>query len=247
MTGENVDAGSGDDAVAGSEDDATQRSDGPSGQDDATQRSDGTSRDRLADRRGVETKVYQPAEDSRLLAAAAVEDERVAGRVLEVGTGSGWVAEQVARETDATVIATDVNPAACREAATRAAAASEGPDPAFATVRANLVAPFVDETFDAVLFNPPYLPTDPDNEWDDWMETALSGGESGRAVLNPFLDAVGRVLASGGVALVLVSSLTGVDAVLDRASTNGLTGTPVRQESYPFESLTVYRFERVSE
>ncbi len=247
MTGEDVDAGSEAEANAGREDDTTRNSDGTSDPDGATERPDEASRDRLAERRGVETEVYQPAEDSRLLAAAAVEDERVAGRVLEVGTGSGWVAEQVARETDATVVASDVNPAACREAATRADAASEGADPAFATVRADLVAPFADGTFDAVLFNPPYLPTDPDNEWDDWMETALSGGESGRAVLNPFLDAVGRVLAPRGVALVLVSSLTGVGDVLDRASANGLTGTPVRQESYPFESLTVYRFERASE
>jgi release factor glutamine methyltransferase len=190
----------------------------------------------------METTVYQPAEDSRLLAAAAVEDERVSGRVLEVGTGSGWVAQQVAEETDANVVASDLNPAACREARDRALGA--GDTPVFEVVRGDLVAPFRATAFDCVLFNPPYLPTDPDNAWDDWMETALSGGESGRAVLNPFLDAVGRVLAPGGRVLVLVSSLTGVDEVLERAAVNDLDATPVRQESYPFETLTVYRFER---
>jgi release factor glutamine methyltransferase len=148
----------------------------------------------------------------------------------------------VAAETGSTVVASDLNPAACREARDRALDAAD--EPAYEVVRGDLVAPFRDDAFDYVLFNPPYLPTDPDHAWDDWMETALSGGESGRAVLNPFLDAVGRVLASGGRALVLVSSLTGVEAVLDRAAANGLDATVLRQESYPFETLTVYRFER---
>jgi release factor glutamine methyltransferase len=197
------------------------------------------SRGRLAARRGVETRVYQPAEDSALLAAAAVE--RASGRVLEVGTGSGWVAEQVveAGVADA-VVATDVNPHACRAARERAAGR-------FEVVRGNLVAPFGDGTFDAVLFNPPYLPTAPDNEWDDWMETALSGGESGRRLIDPFLETVGRVLAPDGVVLLLVSSLTGFEDVLALAETAGFTTQRVREESYPFETLTVLALSPTSD
>ena len=189
-------------------------------------------RDALADRRGVERTVYQPAEDSRLLAEAAVEHAR--GRTLEVGTGSGWVAERIASETDCTVIASDYNPDACRQARERGLQA----------VRADLVEPFRADSLDTVAFNPPYLPTDPDNEWDDWMERALSGGESGRAVIDPFLDTVGRVLRPDGVVLLLVSSLTGFEAVVDRAAANGFAATTVRQESYPFETLSILRLDR---
>ena len=185
----------------------------------------------LADRRGAERAVYQPAEDSRLLAEAAVEHAR--GRTLEVGTGAGWVAERIATETTATVIASDPNPAACREARDRGVPA----------VRADLVAPFRTDSLDTVAFNPPYLPTDPDNEWDDWMERALSGGESGRAVIDPFLDTVGRVLRADGIVLLLVSSLTGFEAVVDRAERNGFATTTVRQESYPFETLSILRLD----
>ncbi|GAB3317813.1 HemK2/MTQ2 family protein methyltransferase [Haloplanus salinarum] len=185
----------------------------------------------LADRRGAERAVYQPAEDSRLLAEAAVEHAR--GRTLEVGTGSGWVAERIATETTATVIASDPNPAACREVRDRGVPA----------VRADLVAPFRTDSLDTVAFNPPYLPTDPDNEWDDWMERALSGGESGRAVIDPFLDTVGRVLRPDGIVLLLVSSLTGFEAVVDRAERNGFATTTVRQESYPFETLSILRLD----
>ncbi len=185
----------------------------------------------LAERRGEETKVYQPAEDSGLLADAAAEFAR--GRTLEVGTGSGWVAEQVAPEVES-VVAADVNPHACQQARERG----------IETVRTNLTDAFTEGSFETVLFNPPYLPTDPENEWDDWMEQALSGGESGRELIEPFLDDLGRVLAPGGQALLLVSSLAGYEEVEELISDAGFVSEEVRQESYPFETLSILRLTR---
>ena len=141
------------------------------------------------------------------------------------------------------VVASDRSPHACRAARERATAGgSGGSDPAFSVVRADLLAPVADATFDTVAFNPPYLPTDPENEWDDWMERALSGGESGRELIEPFLESVSRVLAPGGVVLLLVSSLAGYDAVLEYAADCGLAAADpaaVVEESYPFETLSV--------
>lgn len=190
----------------------------------------------LADLRGIDETVYQPAEDSGLLAEAAVEHAE--GIVLDLGTGSGWVGEQVADRTDprvvARVVASDVNPHACRQARERGLPA----------VRADLLSAFDEGVFDTVLFNPPYLPTDPEAEWDDWMEAALSGGETGRETIEPFLADLDRVLAPGGRALLLVSSLTGHDAVVDRAARAGFDQRTVREESYPFETLSVLLLTR---
>jgi len=186
-----------------------------------------TGRPALADSRDLDT-VYQPAEDSRLLAAVAV-DRIEGGLVCEVGVGSGYVARRVAEGTGARVVGTDITAEACRQAR----------EAGVTVVRANLVDPFRDGAFDAVLFNPPYLPTPPELEWDDPMERALSGGEDGRAVVDPFLDAVGRVLAPDGVAYLLVSTLTGLEAVRERASAAGLSAERIRSESYPFEELVV--------
>jgi len=194
----------------------------------------------LADRRGMETEVYQAAEDSHLLATAGVEAVADGDSVLDVGTGSGYVAGTVAEETGARVVASDLNPHACRQAREHAAETGVNID----AVRADLVAPFRTGAFDAVLFNPPYLPADEDAERDDWMEVALSGGETGRAVIDPFLDSVGRVLAPDGVVLLLVSSLTGVDEVIARASDRGFDAETVIEESYPFETLTVQALRR---
>jgi len=203
----------------------------------------------LADRRDAETEVYQPAEDSHLLADAAVADRGDAASddaptegssaeepplALEVGTGSGYVAETVADGTDLRVLGSDLNPHACRQARERGVEA----------VRADLLEPFRDDAFDAVLFNPPYLPTDPDDERDDWMEVALSGGEDGRKVIEPFLESVGRALAPDGAVYLLVSSLTGVDEVVALAEKEGFSAVALRDESFPFETLTVLKLVR---
>ncbi len=194
------------------------------------------SRSTLAERRGLDPEVYQPAEDSGLLAQAAINSLDEPGLVLEVGTGSGWVAEQVAEKTGARVIGSDLNPHAAEQARERGVEA----------VHADLVAPFGDGVFDAVLFNPPYLPTDPENEWDDWMEHALSGGEDGRRLIVPFINNVDRVLAPGGEVYLLVSSLTGYDIVVELAEDVGFDVEEVVQESYPFEVLSILRLRPVA-
>jgi release factor glutamine methyltransferase len=194
-----------------------------------------TRRPDLADRRDdARETVYQPAEDSRLLASAAVEHVKADDRVVDVGTGSGFVAETIATETGATVIGTDLNPDACRQARERGGEA----------VRADLLDPFAASSVDVVVSNPPYLPTEPDESWSDWMEVALSGGESGVAVIEPLLADVGRVLRPEGTVLMLVSSLTGVEDVVELASQAGFSAAVVAEESFPFETLSVVKFVR---
>ncbi|MUV89253.1 methyltransferase [Halapricum sp. CBA1109] len=181
----------------------------------------------LADKRDL-AQVYQPAEDSALLASALPEFVDPGDRALDVGTGSGYIAAEMT-EAGADVLASDLNPLACEQAR------ANGLD----VVRADLVSPFVDDAFDVVAFNPPYLPTPEAVEFDDWMERALSGGEDGRRVVTPFLERVPRVLAPGGTVLLLVSSLTDIEAVRAIAADNGLDATEVAEEKVPFERLVV--------
>jgi release factor glutamine methyltransferase len=188
----------------------------------------------LADRRGEGAEVYQPAEDTHLLANAAVEEMSPRARVLDVGTGSGYVAATVRDETGADVVGVDLNPFAVRQAADRGVP----------VVRGDLVAPFRADAFDVVVFNPPYLPRDEDAARDDWMEVALSGGETGREVVEAFVDSLGRVLAPDGFALVLVSTLTGVQEVVEYAGECGFSAAAIREESFPFETLTVLKLRR---
>jgi len=187
-------------------------------------------RPQLAAKRNTET-VYQAAEDSRLLAATAIERLSPADFVLDLGTGSGYVGARIRSEVGASVVGSDLNAAACRQAA----------DAGLAVVRGDMFSPFCDGSFDAVCCNPPYLPTPPEREWDDPMEHALSGGPDGRTVVDPFLAGVGRVLPADGVAFLLISTLTGPEEVRQTAAEHGLDSAIIAREAYPFEELLVLR------
>ncbi len=173
--------------------------------------------------------VYQPAEDSLLLAETATERVTADDTVLEVGVGSGFVAERVRDATGCRLVGTDINRAACL--ATR--------ERTVPTVRANLAAPIAADSADVVLCNPPYLPTPPSVEWDDPLELALSGGEDGRRLVRPFLADVSRVLRPDGRAYLLVSSLTGIDEVCACAREHDLATREVAETKIPFERLVV--------
>jgi release factor glutamine methyltransferase len=182
---------------------------------------------KLAEQRGLET-VYEPAEDSQLLADTVAEHVDEGDLLLDVGTGSGYVARR-ARKAGARVVGSDLNPHACEHAR----------DVGLPVVRGNLTAPFRDGALDVVAFNPPYLPEPEGGGWGDWMETAITGGEDGREVIEPFLDDVGRVLAPGGRVYLLVSTMTGPGEVNEYAASRGLDAGEVADESFRFERLLV--------
>ncbi|TAJ44804.1 HemK2/MTQ2 family protein methyltransferase [Methanofollis fontis] len=177
-------------------------------------------------------QVYAPAEDTFLLRDAALREVRPDDRVLEVGCGSGAVAEALL-ERAASVTATDINPHAVRSAR------AHGVE----TVRSDL-ASGLRGPFDLVLFNPPYLPTAPEERLDDWLEYALDGGPSGRDTIERFAADVGRVLTPYGRILLLVSSLTGPAAVRDLFAALGYVVFVVAEERVEGEDLIVLRISR---
>lgn len=177
-------------------------------------------------------QVYPVEEDTVLLLEAALAEVRTGDRVLEVGTGSGYIAASLAGRA-ARVVALDINPHAVRVA--RAAGAEVVRSDLFAGIRAS---------FDLVLFNPPYLPTAPNERLDDWLEFALDGGLDGRRTIARFLAELDPVLAAGGRALLLISSLTRPDEIVRLADAAGLCGTVVLERRVEDEVLLVLRLER---
>jgi release factor glutamine methyltransferase len=176
-------------------------------------------------------QVYTPEADTLLLLTAARAEVRPGDHVLEVGTGSGLIAAEIGKITR--VVATDINPHAVL------CARIGGID----IVRTDLVAG-IRGVFDLVLFNPPYLPTQPEERIDDWLEYALDGGRSGRVIIERFMEAAGRVLTPKGRILLLVSSLTGLSEVLDVCSGSHYSAQVVMQETAEDEVLYVLKIIR---
>lgn len=180
--------------------------------------------------------VYEPAEDSFLLADAALEEAEPGMRVLEVGTGSGFVSAVLrANLENVRIIATEINPHAAR------CAKENGVE----VIRTDLfrgIKPRNPEArFDLILFNPPYLPTSEEEKVPGWLNYAFDGGVSGRETLERFFSGVRDYLGPGGRILVLISSITGVEAVQEKMEGLGFAVDIVGRKKVSFEELVVVR------
>ena len=172
--------------------------------------------------------VYEPSEDSFLLADAALSEIKGTERVLEVGCGSGIVSAVIKANTGAKVIGIDINPYAARCTKKNGIEA----------VRGDLLS-CIKGRFDIILFNPPYLPTAEEERTQDWLNAALDGGYDGKRTIYRFLEDAGNCLALGGKILILISSLTGIEDVKSRMKALGYAVEERRQERFSFEMLTV--------
>ncbi len=143
--------------------------------------------------------VYPVREDTLLLAQAT--KVWPGGRFVEVGCGSG-LASLAAARAGARVVATDRNPFALqgvREEARARGLALDG-------VRTDLLEGL--RRFDVVAFNPPYLPTPPEErDPDPWVNLALDGGTDGREVTRRFLSELPAHLSARGRAYLLWASI----------------------------------------
>jgi len=176
-------------------------------------------------------EVYSPEEDTFLLLNSALAEARPEDRVLEVGCGSGFISRELAFRVES-LLATDINPHAVR--ATKAKGIE--------VVRADLFQG-IRGTFDLILFNPPYLPTNAKERNLQWINYALDGGESGRETIDRFLKCLPDHLCPGGRALLLISSLTGLKEVQETAMNVGLAAKTVANVGCFFEQLYVLRLE----
>ncbi|MCC4768244.1 methyltransferase [Methanosarcina sp. DH1] len=180
--------------------------------------------------------VYEPAEDSFLLADAALKEAKPGMRILEIGTGSGFVsAVLLANLKEIRLVATEINPHAAR------CAKMNGVEVIRTDLFRGIKSKNPETLFDLILFNPPYLPTSEEEKVPGWLNYAFDGGISGRDTLERFLDEVRDSLKPGGEILVLISSITGLDAIKEKMETLGFAVEVVARKKVSFEELMVVK------
>ncbi|MFH1802139.1 MAG: HemK2/MTQ2 family protein methyltransferase [archaeon] len=174
--------------------------------------------------------IYQPAEDSFLL-EKEVEKLASGKRVLDVGTGSGILAQAAWKAGAKQVLAVDIDEEALEKLKSEE----------FETKKSDLLSEVYGE-FDLIVFNPPYLPKDEREDAESALAT--SGGARGDEIIVRFLESVGRHLASGGKVLLLVSSLTPLDRIEKTLTERRLAKKVVASKKIFMEELWVWEINK---
>ncbi len=169
--------------------------------------------------------IYEPREDSDLLKKWV--KKKVSKKVLDMGTGSG-IQAKTALENTPDVLAVDISPE-CVEYTKK-----QG----ITTRQSNLFSN-VTESFDWIIFNPPYLPEDLEEPEDSRLAT--TGGVEGNEIILDFLQQAKTHLNTDGRILILISSLTGEAEELFQ----GYKYTLLENEKLFFEELFVYELKRL--
>jgi release factor glutamine methyltransferase len=187
----------------------------------------------------VDKHVYEPAEDTFLIAEKM--DIKNTDVALEVGTGCGILAVLAAKKAKK-VVAVDINPYAV-ECANRNVKANN--------VTENLLIRQGDlfeslkegEQFSLILFNSPYLPSEPDEE-KSWIGKAWAGGADGRRVIERFITDVPKFLLPEGRILLVQSSLSDPQKTVQMFKKVGLKAEVIGEEKFAFETIVLVEAKR---
>ncbi len=171
--------------------------------------------------------LYHPREDSYLLAKHV--KERAFGNVLDMGTGSGILAETAAEKHNVkSVLAVDIQKSVVDGGRRK----KWGEKIRFA--QSDLFSN-VKGVFDTIIFNPPYLP-----ENVKLKDITVEGGRKGYETLERFFRKAGDYLAADGIILIVFSSLTRKEKVNEFIKDSLMEHEELEKKRFFFEELYTY-------
>lgn len=180
-------------------------------------------------------EIYEPREDSFLLLKHVKNYEN--DSFLDMGTGSGILAMEASKYCKF-VLACDKNKKAVKELVKLINKNN------LINIRAVYSDLFsnIKQNFDIIMFNPPYLPSDP-----NYPDISLDGGKQGYEIIEKFLYQAKKFLRPKGKIVLLFSSLSKkgkIDKILENS---GYRYKKIDQEKIDFEDLYIYEIWKNAE
>eukprot|EP01029_Cantina_marsupialis_P029932 TRINITY_DN78590_c0_g1_i1.p1 TRINITY_DN78590_c0_g1~~TRINITY_DN78590_c0_g1_i1.p1 ORF type:complete len:215 (+),score=51.82 TRINITY_DN78590_c0_g1_i1:197-841(+) len=194
-------------------------------------------------------KVYEPAEDSFLMMDTFLEmkNEIIASKPvisLEVGSGSGVLTTSLRQTLDIPLISfcTDVNEFAAR---TTLGTAKQNRITNVEAILTDLTGAFgkkLHGKVDILIFNPPYVPTPPEEVGHNDIRAAWAGGVDGMEVTNRFLELVYDLLSQKGSCYLVVVQDNKPEEIMEKMCAKGLKAERAKRKRAFNEDLSILRF-----
>lgn len=201
--------------------------------------------------------VYEPAEDTFLLLDALERDLDVLRKTtlicLECGSGSGTVITALSKaflknsSFPCTMIATDINPQACKTTKKCALFHEQNHIQVVMTNLAEALVDRLENKVDLLIFNPPYVPTE-SREIKEGEEQPIffswAGGEDGTQIINVFLKSyLTRLLSKpDGVAYLVALEANSIDEISNCLLPSNIRGSVVAQRRAGGEFLSIIKY-----
>lgn len=174
--------------------------------------------------------IYTPREDSYLL-AEQVKLFSNGCSVLDIGSGSGIQALTALSSGAISVLTSDINPDAVK------LLISLG----LKSIKSNLFEKITGK-FDLIIFNPPYLPENPDEPQDSKLIT--TAGKNGDEIVLKFLKQAKTHLNKSGSILIVLSSLTPRERISTLLDNLGFHSTLLDSKKIFFETLEIWKIKK---
>ena len=93
----------------------------------------------------------------------------------------------------------------------------------------------IHEKFDAIIFNPPYVPSE------KIVYLDVDGGKKGREILDKFIEGFPKHLKPGGECFFLQSSLNGIEKTRKTLAAKNFSAQVIAGEKLFFEELVIFK------
>ena len=194
--------------------------------------------------------VYEPAEDTFVLLDALESEKKFIQQLnptiaVEVGCGSGVVMAFLGSilQNNTLYLCTDKNPNAALCTQKTSQVNSQTID-VVVTDLATCMLPKMEKLVDMLIFNPPYVPSLPEETKSCNISAAWAGGIDGRQVMDRFFSLVPKLLSQKGVFYLVTIQANKVREIEQYFSDIGFSAVPVLSRRCGLEHLIVYKISR---